>query len=191
MRIFITLLFLYLVKNSYSQNAISRNPFIIPFCKKDHYKDIKRDEGFDVVVGANAGFYINGEFGFARSAWITLDREMFWHDADIFYRSSYSLTCEYNFRKETKVLSPKITFSYGGELFLHFGLSALYSTNLDLGTVYIRPFLGYSAGRIIGLSYGYNIPASKNHMKSLTNTHVFSLIIHVPFITREAKKRNN
>lgn len=153
----------------------------MPFIKEKH----ALDKGYEIRLGANIGYFITGEAGIAKSAWIDEFRQFGGMDVSNTYRVSYSASCEYNFRPGKAVISPKLSFTYGGRRWLHYGINVLYGTDFSKGTLYIRPQLGYSLLQYVEFSYGYNIPVSVNHMKGQMSTHVLAITGYIPVFRKE------
>jgi len=147
------------------------------------------DKGYEIRLGANIGYFVTGEIGFAKSAWTDQTHGSGKFSIHEMYRVSYSASCEYNFRPKHTVIAPKLSFTYGGQMFVHFGISALYGTDLSKGTVYLRPQVGYSLLQYVEFSYGYNIPVSRNDMKGQMNTHVFGITGYIPVFRKEYQYR--
>jgi hypothetical protein len=84
------------------------------------------------------------------------------------------VSCEFNFNRNHFILAPKITCLYTGAL-VNGGIGMLYATDFDLGTVYLRPMVGFDIYPEFSVSFAYNIPVMRNHLKGSVNTAMLTL----------------
>lgn len=83
--------FLLLLATIFCDNCFAESIFVQPFMRPKMEGNKKMDKSFDLVLGVNAGYYVNGEVGIARSSWYSCsDKYHIPPDS----RISYRLTCE-------------------------------------------------------------------------------------------------
>ena len=95
--------------------------------------------------------------------------------------TTVELGCQFNFDPSHPLIGPNITVRRAGWLSADIGL--VYFTDLEKGSLYLAPHVGFSNESNITLGFGYNFRLGPDALRSRVNH--FDLCLSVPLVNRD------